>query len=134
MLKVFVIGHLGKDAVVNNVNGKSVINFSVAINQSYKNQQGVKVEKTTWVDCSMWRDSVAVAQYLKKGTQVFVEGQPEARTYQLSDGTAAAALHLRVSNLQLLGGGSGQQGNAPVATETTLSNLNSNDNDSGLPF
>lgn len=134
MLKVFVIGHLGKDAVVNNVGGKSVINFSLAVNQSYKNQQGVKVEKTTWVDCSMWRDSTTVAQYLRKGVQAFVEGTVEARTYQKSDGTQAASLSVRVSNLQLLGGGSGQQGNAPATvSETALPNLNSNDEEL-LPF
>lgn len=109
MLKILLIGNLGKDATVNSINGKSVINFSVAINQSYKNQQGVKVEKTTWVDCAMWRDSVAVAQYLKKGTQVFVEGTPEARSYQKNDGSTGVSLSMRVNDLQLLGGGAGQQ-------------------------
>lgn len=132
MLKVFVIGHLGKDAVVNNVNGKSVINFSVAHSERWKDSGGVQHEKTTWVDCSMWRDSTTVAQYLKKGTQVFVEGQPEARTYQKSDGTQAASLSVRVSNLQLLGGNSGgTQSNAPVAAAVEETNIGEPDS---LPF
>lgn len=133
MLKTFVIGHLGKDAVVNNVGGKSVINFSIGVNQGYKNAQGVKVEKTTWVDCAMWRDSVAVAQYLRKGTQVFCEGGIEAGTYQKSDGTTVATLKLRVNDLQLLGGNSGgTQSNAPVLGAVEETNIGNDTSD--LPF
>lgn len=132
MLKTIIIGRLGKDAVVNNVGGKSVINFSIGVNQGYKNAQGVKVEKTTWVDCAMWRDSTAVAQYLRKGTQVFCEGGIEAATYQKSDGTTVATLKLRVNNLQLLGGNSGgTQSNAPVAVAVEETNIGEHDQ---LPF
>ena len=51
MIKLQVIGNLGKDAVVNNVNGKSVINFNVAHTERYKDAQGVQKDRTTWVDC-----------------------------------------------------------------------------------
>jgi single-strand DNA-binding protein len=103
MIKMQVIGRLGKDCTVNTVNGKNVMNFTVAHSEKYKDSQGNLQEKTTWVDCAYWSDRTAVAQYLTKGTQVFVEGQPEARSFQRNDGTPGASLSLRVREVQLLG-------------------------------
>ena len=103
MIKMQVIGHLGKDCVVNTVNGKNVINFTVAHSEKYKDSQGVVQEKTTWVDCAYWTERTAVAPYLQKGTQVYVEGQPEARSFQRNDGTPGSSLSLRVREVQLLG-------------------------------
>jgi single-strand DNA-binding protein len=98
-----VIGNLGRDCVVNTVNGKNVINFTVAHTEKFKDSQGVNQERTTWVDCAYWTDRTAVAPYLTKGTQVFVEGQPEVKTFTRSDGTPGASLSLRVREVQLLG-------------------------------
>ncbi|MEO7984079.1 MAG: single-stranded DNA-binding protein [Bacteroidota bacterium] len=103
MIKMQVIGRLGKDCVVNTVNGKNVMNFTVAHSEKYKDSQGTLQEKTIWVDCAYWSDRTAVAQYLQKGTQVFVEGQPEARSFQRNDGTPGSSLSLRVREVQLLG-------------------------------
>lgn len=103
MIKLQVIGNLGKDAMVNNVNGKNVINFTVAHTEKYKDAQGNQKDRTTWVDCAYWTDRTAVAPYLKKGTQVYVEGQPDVRTYTTGDGRQGASLTLRISNVQLLG-------------------------------
>ena len=122
MIKMQVIGHLGKDCVVNTVNGKNVINFTVAHYEKYKDSQGVLQEKTIWVDCAYWTDRTAVAPYLQKGTQVFVEGQPEARSFQRNDGTPGSSLSLRVREVQLLGGksdksvGGSYQPNTSAAT------------------
>ena len=110
MIKMQVIGRLGKDCVVNTVNGKSVINFTVAHSEKYKDSQGTLQEKTTWVDCAYWTDRTAVAPYLQKGTQVYVEGQPEARSFQRNDGTPGSSLSLRVREVQLLGGKSDNAG------------------------
>lgn len=103
MIKMQVIGNLGKDCVVNTVNGKNVINFTVAHTEKYKDSQGNSQEKTTWVDCAYWTDRTAIAPYLQKGTQVFVEGAPEVRSYTRNDGTAGASLSLRVREVQLIG-------------------------------
>ena len=103
MIKMQVIGHLGKDCVVNTVNGKNVINFTVAHTEKYRDSQGNNQEKTTWVDCAYWSDKTAVAPYLQKGTQIFVEGSPEVRTFTRNDGTTGASLSLRVREVQLLG-------------------------------
>src|SRR6478672_6019591 len=69
MIKMQVIGNLGKDCVVNAVNGKNVINFTVAHTEKYKDSQGNNQEKTTWVECAYWTDRTAIAQYLTKGKQ-----------------------------------------------------------------
>lgn len=103
MIKLQVIGNLGKDCLTNSVNGKSVINFNVAHTEKFKDSQGQVKEKTTWVECAYWTDRTAVAQYLRRGSQVFVEGTPEVRHYTKNDGTAGASLSLRVGMVQLLG-------------------------------
>ncbi|TAG11509.1 MAG: single-stranded DNA-binding protein [Sphingobacteriia bacterium] len=103
MIKLTAIGNLGKDALVNNVNGKSVINFTVAHTEKYKDAQGNQKDKTIWVDCAYWTERTAIAPYLKKGTQVYVEGQPDIRTYTTKEGVNGATLSLRVGSVQLLG-------------------------------
>ena len=104
MLKLLVIGHLGKDCITNNVNGKTVMNFSVAHTEKFKDAQGNQKDRTTWVECAYWSDRTGIAPYLKKGTQVYVEGNPELKTYPKNDGSTGASLNLRVMNVQLLGG------------------------------
>ena len=131
MIKMQVIGRLGKDCVVNTVNGKNVINFTVAHSEKFKDSQGNQQEKTIWVDCAYWTDRTAVAPYLQKGTQVYVEGQPEAKSFQRNDGTPGSSLSLRVREVQLLGSksdGSGSatyQPNAAAAASSTNSNISS---------
>lgn len=137
MLKLLVIGNLGKDALVNNVNGKSVINFSVAHTEKYKDAQGNQQSKTTWVECAWWSDRSGVVPYLKKGVSVYVEGNPEVKTFSKSDGTTGTILVLRVGMLQLLGGGS--NGNtAPQAQQSNGNNYGgtpqSANTDDDLPF
>jgi len=117
MIKLQVIGYLGRDCTVSEVNGKNVINFTVAHSEKFKDGQGNLVDKTVWVSCAYWTDRTAIAPYLTKGQLVFVEGAPEAEAYTNKDGQQAAALRLRVFTIQLLGksegnqGGSGQQQN-----------------------
>ena len=104
LLKMQVIGNLGRDASIKEVNGKKVINFSVAHTEKYKNSQGVVTEKTTWVECSMWEKG-NVAPYLKQGQLVHIEGTPSVNAYETKEGKPAASLRLSVSafGLQLLG-------------------------------
>lgn len=96
------IGHLGKDAEVKIHGTECVINFSVAHSDKW-NDNGVKKERTTWVSCSWWTEKHAIAQYLKKGTQVYVEGVPEAKVWKKKEGEPQPFLNLRVFSLQLLG-------------------------------
>ena len=128
MIKMQVIGNLGKDCLVNTVNGKNVINFTVAHTEKYRDSQGNNQEKTTWVDCAYWTDKTAVAPYLTKGMKVYVEGTPEVRTFQKQDGSTGASLSLRVREVQLLGGkadgpssgGYNQQGTSQVSASNEV--------------
>ena len=103
MIKLQVIGNLGKDCITNSVSGKNVINFSVAHTEKVRDQQGNQKDKTIWVDCAYWTEKTGIAPYLKKGTQVYVEGTPDIRTYPKTDGTTGVSLTLRVFSVQLLG-------------------------------
>jgi single-strand DNA-binding protein len=107
MIKLQIVGNLGGDCIQKEVNGKNVINFNVAHTERYKDNQGNQVEKTTWVNCAYWTDRTAIAQYLTKGQLVFAEGAPEADGYTNKDGQVAATLRMRVLNIQLLGGKTG---------------------------
>jgi single-strand DNA-binding protein len=120
MIKLQIIGNLGKDCVVNTVNGKNVINFTVAHTEKYRDSQGNNQEKTTWVDCAYWTDKTAISPYLTKGKQVFVEGTPEVRSFTRQDNTAGASLSLRVRDIQLLGG-RGETGSTPSAAASAPS-------------
>ena len=104
MIKMQVIGNLGKDCITNTVNGKNVINFSVAHTEKFRDASGNQKDKTIWVECAYWTDRTGIAPYLRKGTQVYVEGNPDVRTYPKNDGTTGVSLSLRVTSVQLLGG------------------------------
>lgn len=112
MIKLQIVGNLGKDCIMKEVNGKNVINFSVAHTERYKDSQGNQKERTTWVECAYWTDKTAVAQYLVKGKMVYAEGSPEADAYMNKENQAAATLRMRVQSLQLLGGGDSQGSNS----------------------
>ena len=143
MIKLQVIGHLGKDCIVNSVNGKNVINFTVAHTEKFRDSQGNNQERTTWVDCAYWTDRTAISPYLTKGKQVFVEGTPEVRTFTRNDGTAGASLSLRVRDVQLLGGRGDSGGTSPAmatvesysSSKTTIPNAaDVNEPIDDLPF
>lgn len=149
MIKLQIVGNLGKDCIVKEVNGKNVINFSVAHSERYKDAQGNQKERTTWVECAYWTDKTAVAQYLTKGKTVYAEGSPEADGYTNKDGQVAATLRMRVQNIQLLGGNSGEgqgqgsnqgqvsnqgYGNAPVVRTLPQTSSSHVAIDDDLPF
>jgi len=147
MIKLQIVGNLGKDCIVNEVNGKKVINFSVAHTERFKDNQGGLQERTTWVECAYWTDRTAVADYLKKGKMVYAEGAPSADPYMNKEGQAAATLRMRVLSIQLLGGGDGGSGanqgnvtnagynnNTTMRTEQSSPSMASAPMDDDLPF
>ena len=119
MIKLQIVGNLGKDCIVKEINGKNVINFSVAHTEKFKDAQGNLKERTTWVECAYWTDRTAVAQYLKRGKMVYAEGSPEADAYTNKENQPAATLRMRVQNLQLLGGGDGAPQNSSGSQATS---------------
>jgi len=107
MIKLQIVGNLGKDCIVKEVNGKTVINFSVVHSERYKDIQGNQKERAIWVECAYWTEKTGIAPYLTKGKMIYAEGSPEADAYMNKDNQPAATLRMRVQTVQLLGGGSG---------------------------
>lgn len=100
-----ITGRVTADAQVRNVsNSKTVVNFSVAINDSYKNKAGERIEQTTYFDCAYWL-SPNVAKILKKGAVVELTGRASARAWKGSDGEPHAGLNFNTSQIKLHGGG-----------------------------
>lgn len=122
MIKISIIGRVGQDATVQNVNGKNVINFSVC--HSEKDRQGK--EQSTWVQCSWWMENTNIAQYIKKGGLVHVEGKPIVAVYN-----EKAQQKMMVRSVDILV--FPQQG-APAASTTQNQGAVNGDPDADLPF
>lgn len=127
MLQVEIIGNIGNDAQVKDFNGKKYIAFNVAHSEKFKNQQGVETERTTWLSVLKPGES-AVAQYLKKGTPVFVRGDLSVKAYKDNAGNWQVGVNCLAREVQLLPGGkrnqnAGTQQEAPAepATSTNVS-------------
>lgn len=103
--KAMVIGNLGRDPEVKRVGDSSVANFSVAVNEKFKDRNGQQQDRTEWVNCVAWgRLAEIVGQYLHKGSKVFVEGKLQTRKWQDKQGQDRYTTEVNVLNLQMLDG------------------------------
>ena len=124
--KIVIGGHLGKDAEVTNFEkGGCVVKFSVASSEKYTKKDGSVIENTTWFNVELFRKTNTVAQYLTKGTPVYVEGKIKNETYDKADGTKGYSTKVLASNIQLLGSKKG---------ETTDTSVTSEENPDEVPF
>ena len=127
MRRLSIIGNLTHDATIKEVNNNRAINFSVAVNEKFRNKDGQDVEKTYYYNCTIWRSkesSIAVANFLTKGTKVLVEGLPEARNYT-KDGAVVSYIDINVKELEFLGGGNKDNGNTNSGRQQEISSFNS---------
>ncbi|HEY4797489.1 MAG TPA: single-stranded DNA-binding protein [Bacteroidia bacterium] len=105
MKKIQIIGNVTKDAEIRSFEGgRSVINFDVAVNERFKDRNGQKQERTSYIRCAMWRDNTSIAQYITKGTKLYVEGSPDADAYMNKEGKAVGNLKVNVREIEFLGG------------------------------
>lgn len=102
--KVILIGRLGRDPECRYLpNGDAVCNFSVATSESWKDQSGQKKERTEWHAITMYRKLAEIAaQYLKKGSQVYIEGRIQSRKYTGKDGIERTAFEIIGSEMKML--------------------------------
>lgn len=111
--KVHLIGRLGRDPEVRYMpNGDAVCNFSIATDETWKDQSGQRQTKTEWHAITLYRRMAEVAgQYLKKGSLVYIEGRIQSRKYTDKNGIERTAYEIIGSEMKMLGGGndSGQQ-------------------------
>ena len=116
------IGRLGKDPEVTYTpGGDAVANFSVALSESWADKQtGQKQERTTWVRIVAWRKLGEICgQYLRKGSQVYIEGKLVIRKYIDQNQQEKHATEIIANNLQMLGDTptGQQQGRQPPAQQ-----------------
>lgn len=114
--KVILIGNLGRDPEVRYMpNGEAVANFSIATSESWNDRQsGQRVERTEWHNITMYRRLAEIAgQYLKKGSQVYIEGRIQSRKYTGKDGIERTAYDIIASEMKMLGSRGASGGGAP---------------------
>lgn len=104
--KVILVGNLGKDPEVRHLeNGASVANFSIATSETYKDKNGNRQEQTEWHNVVLWRGLAEIAEkYLKKGSQIYVEGKLRTRSWQDKDGNTRYTTEVVGDQMTMLGG------------------------------
>ena len=118
--KVTLIGRLGRDPETRYMpNGDAVCNFSIATDESWKDQQGQKQTRTEWHAITTYRRLAEIAgQYLKKGSQVYIEGRIQSRKYTGKDGIERTAYEIICHEMKMLdsksSGGAEQHTPAPT--------------------
>ena len=109
--KVIIVGNLGRDPETRYLpNGDAVTNVTIATTDSWKDKQtGEKKETTEWHRVVFFRRLAEVAgQYLKKGSQVYVEGSLRTNKYTDKDGVEKYSTEIRADSMQMLGSRQGQ--------------------------
>ncbi len=103
--KVMLIGRLGKDPEVRAIpSGIKVASFSIATDESYKDKDGNKVEKTEWHNIVAWRGLAEVIEkYVKKGDLIYIEGKLTTEKYE-KDGVTKYATKIVADQMTMLGG------------------------------
>ncbi|MCP4300360.1 MAG: single-stranded DNA-binding protein [Gammaproteobacteria bacterium] len=114
--KVIIVGNLGQDPETRYMpSGSAVTNFTVATNESWKDKQtGEQKDRTEWHRVAMFnRLAEIAAEYLRKGSQVYIEGKLRTRKWQGKDGNDRYTTEIIADEMQMLGGrgGSGGGGN-----------------------
>lgn len=106
MNKVILIGRLGKDPDVKYTPaGDMVTTFSVATDESYKNREGEKVQKTEWHKIVAWGKLAEICgEHLKKGSQVMVEGKLQTQSYEDKEGVKRYTTSVLLAHMEMLGG------------------------------
>ena len=102
--KVMLIGNVGKDPEVRYVGTDKVANFVLATTESWKDRNGEKKENTEWHNIVVWRNSADVVEkYVKKGSQLYVEGKLTTRKWTDQSGNVRYTTEIQAQSIQLLG-------------------------------
>ncbi|TRZ98970.1 MAG: single-stranded DNA-binding protein [Rhodocyclaceae bacterium] len=148
--KVIIVGNLGADPEMRYLpSGEAVANLRVATTDTWKDKEGNKQEATEWHRVSFFgRQAEVCGQYLKKGSQIYVEGSIRTRKWQDKEGQDRYTTEVRGDRMQMLGGrqgmgdapprdsaggtgGGGNAGNRPAAAPA---GSNFNDFEDDIPF
>ncbi len=132
-----IVGRITQDAQVREVkNGNKVVSFSIALNDSYRNKQGERVQLTSYVDCSYW-NRTGIADHLTKGLLVEVSGRISPRAWIGSDGKPHGGLDFNAQTIKFLGGSAKSQEQVAKKKPAKKSERKADSNtaeDDDLPF
>lgn len=129
--KVILVGNLGKDPEIRYLDGGvAVANFPLATSESYKDKAGNRVDQTEWHNIVLWRGLAEVTEkYLKKGSQVYIEGKIRSRSWDDKEGIKRYTTEIVADTMTMLGGRrdadsnsnvNGNQGGSDSAPEDDL--------------
>ncbi len=133
--KVILLGNLGKDPEVKRLEtGKSVANFSLATSEVYKNKEGEKVTKTEWHNIVLWSPLAEIAEsYLKKGSQLYLEGKISNRSYEDKEGVKKYISEVVGREITLLGKPNSNNSTEEVSPDDN-SKIETKEENDDLPF
>ena len=128
--KAILVGNLGKDPELKYTpSSVAVCTFSLATTEKWTDKDGNKQEKTDWHNIKIWRKQAEIAaEYLKKGSSVYIEGKIETRSWE-QDGQKRYMTEIIADRFQMLGG----KGNSSEKPDNSQ-NTNSSPPDDDLPF
>lgn len=103
--KVILVGNLGGDPEIRNLeNGVKVATINIATTENYKDKNGERQSHTEWHRVVLWRGLAGVAEsYLKKGSQVYIEGRLRTRSYEDQEGKTRYVTEIEARDLNMLG-------------------------------
>ncbi|MFT6715461.1 MAG: single-strand DNA-binding protein [Saprospiraceae bacterium] len=127
--KVILVGNIGKDPEIRYLDGGvAVANFPLATSETYKDKTGNRVEQTEWHNIVLWRGLAEVTEkYLRKGSQIYIEGKIRTRTWDDKDGIKRYTTEIVADKMTMLGGrkDEGSAGNQAAQNKNTSSSSSS---------
>ncbi len=133
--KVILLGNLGKDPEVRYLEGgTAVANFTLATSETYKDRtSGERKSITEWHNVVVWRGLAEIAEkYLKKGSQIYIEGKLRSRQWQDKDGQNRYTTEIVADTMQMVGKRDDNANNESTPSSPEIENNNEVDDD--LPF
>ncbi len=129
-----IVGRITKNAEIKTLaNNRQVVNFSVAVNDYYKNKQGEKIDQTTFYNCAYWISS-KIAEYLTTGTLVELSGKISSSAWIGKDGEIKSGLNFNTSRIKFHGSGQKSQNYNEPTEISEKSNVFAEETEDDLPF
>lgn len=134
--KVILIGRLGADPEIRYTpGGRAVTNFRIATNESWKDKDGQQQERTEWHNIVLWDKQAEIsAEYLKKGSHVYIEGRLQTRTWEGQDGAQRRTTEIVSQRMQMLDKKGAQPSEPPIPEEPSMDSGPDLSGDDDLPF
>jgi len=124
--KVILVGNVGKDPEIRYLEGgTAVCSFPLATSETYRNRDGERITSTEWHNIVLWRGLAEIAEkYVKKGTQLYIEGRIRTRSWDDRDGNKRYTTEIIADNMQMLGRKPDDTAAAEAQAPVTVSKTN----------